>query len=177
VDARSPFAAATPTPAAVQARSPGVPVRPAPRDTAPSRPLSSVEPERPQAAAVSPPVALPVALKTARRELGGSEEHVRPGSAAPAAPAITRYSAADDEDSELELHAPDSAPPPSLPIIEARPLPSNDAPAPAPAPGPQGDAAPFSALSSLAPSRMPWIIAAIVLALIIAAALLFLSRR
>jgi hypothetical protein len=111
----------------------------------------------------------------ARRELGGADEHVKPASAAPAAPAISRYSAADDEDSELELHAPDSAPPPSLPIIEARPLPSNDAPAPAP--GPQGEAAPFSALSSLAPSRMPWIIAVIVLALLIAAALLFLSRR
>jgi hypothetical protein len=137
------------------------------------RPASGVEPERAQPAVVSPPVP----LTRPERELGGADELAQPSSVAPAAPAISRYSAADDEDSELELQAPESDPPPSLPIIEARPLPSNQAPAQAP--DRQGNAAPVSALSpvALAPSRMPWIIAAIVLALIIAAALLLLSRR
>jgi hypothetical protein len=172
VDARSPFAAPTPTPAAVQARSPGGPVRPAARDAAPLRPVSSGEPERLQAAAVSPPVP----LITPQRELGGSEQRVEPTSVAPAAPAISRYSAADDEDSELELHAPESDPPPSLPIIEARPLASRHAPEQAP--GLAGDATVSNVPAlSPAPSRLPWIIAAVLLALVIAAVLVFLARR
>jgi hypothetical protein len=145
--------------------------------------VATVEPERADAG-LSP--ALPTSA--AQQEPPSSAEHAAPASVAPAAPAIARYSADDDDDDaavELGREAPHSAPPPSLPIIEARPLASHslsgaaesaeqelrredevslpDAPAASPA--------------ARGPSRWPWIVLAVVLALIVAAAIVFLVPR